>query len=172
MEVCMRHQRILIIGCSGSGKSYFSRELHKVTQLPLVHLDQLYWKKGWEKRGKALFLKDLQSHLQQSSWIIDGNFDSTLPLRMQYADLVICLDVPRIQSLQGVTTRWFKHFGRTRVDMAVGCPEKVDMEFLQFVWTYQEKIRPHILQQLRESSVDTIIFKSRKSVKAWLKNLT
>ena len=36
-------KRIIVIGCPGSGKSTLSRKLHKITGIPLFHLDMMYW---------------------------------------------------------------------------------------------------------------------------------
>ena len=36
--------RIIVLGCSGSGKSTFARRLHACTNLPLIHLDNVWWK--------------------------------------------------------------------------------------------------------------------------------
>ena len=33
--------KIIVIGCSGSGKSTISKKLHGVTGLPLIHLDNI-----------------------------------------------------------------------------------------------------------------------------------
>lgn len=82
-------ERILIIGCSGSGKSTLSRELHQLLKIPVVHLDALFWLPKWEQKEKKQFVSEMTTELQKSQWIIDGNFDSTIELRMQYSDLVI-----------------------------------------------------------------------------------
>ena len=39
----IKGKRILVLGCSGSGKSTFSIELHNKTDIPLYHLDMMYW---------------------------------------------------------------------------------------------------------------------------------
>ena len=54
-------QRILIIGNAGAGKSTFARLLAKKLQLPLVHLDKLYWQGTWEHLSREEF----DVHLQQ-----------------------------------------------------------------------------------------------------------
>ena len=39
--------RIAVIGCAGSGKSTLAAKLGSSTGLPVIHLDQLFWKPGW-----------------------------------------------------------------------------------------------------------------------------
>ena len=76
-------ERIIVIGCPGSGKSTFSRALHQITGIPLVHLDMLFWNKDKTTVEKAVFLERLEKAMQQSRWIIDGNYATTMELRMQ-----------------------------------------------------------------------------------------
>lgn len=165
------HQRILIIGCSGSGKSTLAKKLHRVTALPVVHLDRLYWLPHWTKKDKLQFVSELTRELQKMSWIVDRNFDSTLELRMKYANLVIFLDYPRLLCVKGVLQRYVKYRGTAREDMGIGCEEKIDVEFLRYIWSYNEHSRPNIIQQLQQSTVDSIIFKNRRQLTSWLTTL-
>lgn len=164
-------KRILIIGCSGSGKSTLSRELHRLTKLPVIHLDALYWLPNWTKKPKEDFVNELMEQLEKPEWIIDGNFDSTLGLRLKYADLVLFLDFPREKCVEGVLIRYLKNRGQTRIDMGVGCEEKMDMEFLRYIWAYNDTSKPGIVAQLAQLKIDSIVFNNRKQVKAWLLQL-
>ena len=71
-------KRIIIIGCPGSGKSTLSRELHNITDIPLFHLDMMYWNSNKTTVEKSIFLERLSEALQKSEWIIDGNYNSTI----------------------------------------------------------------------------------------------
>lgn len=164
-------KRVLIIGCSGSGKSTLSRELHRLMSLPVIHLDALYWLPNWTKKPKEDFVNELMEQLEQPEWIIDGNFDSTLELRLKYADLVLFLDFPREKCVEGVLKRYFKNKGQTRIDMGVGCEEKIDMEFLRYIWAYNDTSKPEIVAQLAQLKIDSIVFHNRKQVKQWLLQL-
>ena len=110
-------KRILIIGSSGSGKSTLSRTLKEKLQLPVVHLDQLFWRAGWEHVTREEFDALLQTELEKDAWILDGNFDRTLPVRLTYADTVIFFDLPRLVCLWRVFKRVRTFRGRTRPDM-------------------------------------------------------
>ena len=75
--------KAIIIGCPGSGKSTFSRALHKKTKLPLYHLDMLYWNSDRTTVSKEVFRERLQSVLVLDKWIIDGNYGSTIEMRLK-----------------------------------------------------------------------------------------
>ena len=85
-------KKIIVIGCPGSGKSTFSKALHKITDIPLCHLDMLFWNADKTTVEKHIFLNRLQRVMAGEQWIIDGNYASTLELRMQACDTVIFLD--------------------------------------------------------------------------------
>ena len=119
-------RRVLIIGNAGSGKSTFGRKLAEKTGLPLVHLDKIYWRGNWEHLTREEFDKALQAELEKEEWIIDGNFNRTLPHRLDYCDTVFFFDLPTITCLWGVTKRVLQNYGKTRSDMGGSCPEKFD----------------------------------------------
>ncbi|WP_432363847.1 AAA family ATPase [Sporosarcina sp. UB5] len=167
----MSYNRILIIGCSGAGKSTLSIELAERLQLPVLHLDALFWNEGWVPTPKPEFRQKLQAELKKPAWIIDGNFNSTIEMRAQYADLVIFLDFPNWLCLSRIFKRRWMYRGKTRPDMAEGCPEKVDWEFVKFIWTYSKKKRPGVLQMLERVDAKVLILNSPKEVEGWLSTL-
>ncbi|MCM3638363.1 DNA topology modulation protein [Sporosarcina luteola] len=166
------YKRILIIGCSGAGKSTLSVELANRLQLPALHLDALFWNEGWVPTSKPEFREKLQSELEKPAWIIDGNFNSTIEMRAQYADLIVFLDFPNWLCLMRVFKRRWMYRGKTRPDMAEGCPEKVDWEFVKFIWTYPKKKRPGVFQMLERSDAEVLILKSPREVENWLAALS
>ena len=131
-------KRVLVIGCCGAGKSSLSKRLAVVTGLPLVHMDCLYWKPGWQLVSGEELHALLEKELAKECWIMDGNFGSTLEWRLGLCDSVIWMDYPRIVCLMGVLRRWRrKDAGRT--DITQGCDEHWDWSFLRFVWTFKNK---------------------------------
>lgn len=169
-----RHKKILIIGCSGAGKSTLSKQLAKKWDLPLVHLDSLYWTEGWVPAPKDEFIKKVKMKLEEDQWIIDGNFNSTLERRIKYADLIIFLDFSRMTCIFRVLKRVWLHRGKTRDDMAPGCNERLDWEFLRFVWNFPKKVRPTILHVLSDASQDKdlCIIRNPKELNTLLKSST
>ena len=139
-------QRILVMGSSGSGKSTFSKRLSAITGIPMVSVDALFWKPGWVESGRAEFHERLTAAARQPRWIMDGNFTSHLvELRRDACDTLIWFDLPRATCMMGVMTRIAKSHGRVRPEMAEGCPEKIDLEFLRYVWRFRQDIRPKLL---------------------------
>ena len=165
------HSRILLIGCGGSGKSTLARKLGKATGLPVVHLDSLYWKPGWQHLSKEEFDEALAAELQKSEWILDGNFDRTIPLRLRYCDAVIFLDLPRMVCLLGVIRRVLLSYGRTRPDMGEGCPERFDFSFLKWVWTFNDQKRDKYLSLLNESGKTFYRIRSRRELPALIQKI-
>jgi adenylate kinase family enzyme len=139
-------QRILVMGSSGSGKSTFARRLSEITGIPTVSVDALFWKPGWIESDRAEFRERLAAAVRQPRWIMDGNYVSHLgELRRDVSDTVFWFDLPRATCMLGILTRIARSYGRVRPEMAEGCPEKIDFEFLRYVWTYRAKQRPSLL---------------------------
>ena len=166
------HSRILLIGCGGSGKSTLARRLGEKTGLPVVHLDRIYWKPGWTPLSREEFDERLVVELQKPEWIMDGNFDRTIPLRLQYCDAVIFLDLPRLVCVWGVICRILKSYGRTRPDMGEGCPEKFDLSFLKWVWNFNGQKREKYLSLLNESGKPFYRIRSRRELPALIQKIT
>ena len=95
-------KRILVIGCPGAGKTYFSKRLSKILNLPLVHMDNLYWNKDKTSVDLDTLKARLQPYLEKEEWIIDGNYHKTLEMRLPYASDVFVLDLPRKECIQGI----------------------------------------------------------------------
>ena len=123
----------MIIGCGGAGKSTLARQLGEKLNLPVVHLDKLFWRPGWEHISREEFDKLHREALAGEKWIVDGNFDRTMAERIWYCDTVIYLDFSRVACLLGVVKRILTTYGKVRPDMGEGCPERIDWEFLQWV---------------------------------------
>ncbi|HJF32899.1 MAG TPA: adenylate kinase [Sporosarcina psychrophila] len=164
----IQHRKVLIIGCSGAGKSTLSRKLALRWGLPLHHLDALFWNEGWVPTSKPEFREMLKDVVAQPEWIIDGNFDSTLEMRAQYADLIIFLDFPNWLCLSRVMKRAWSYWGQTRPDMAKGCPEKIDMKFARWIWRYPKDARPGVLNILQKTKADVVLLKTSDEVERWL----
>lgn len=168
-------QRILIIGNAGSGKSTFARQLAQKLDLPLVHLDQIYWQGNWEHLSREEFDVLLQAELEKPQWIIDGNFNRTIPHRLQYCDTVFFFDLPTLTCLHGITKRVLTHYGRTRNDMGDNCPEHFDKQKLSLyrnVLRFNKQHRKNYQAMLSKTpQVNVIVFNSRKQAAAFLQQI-
>ncbi len=168
-------ERILIIGNAGSGKTTFSKALAKKLNLPLVHLDKIFWCGKWHHISKDEFDEKLQIELDKPKWIIDGNFNRTLPHRLEHCDTVFYFDLPVISCLWGSTIRVIKNYGYTRDDMGGYCPEKFDKHKLELylsILKFNKLNRKRYYELLAEQKdKKVIIFRNRKEVKKFLKML-
>jgi adenylate kinase family enzyme len=142
-------RRVLIIGSAGAGKSTLATRLAAKLQLPVIHLDAVYWQPGWKETPKDEWQARVAELIQRDAWIMDGNYGGTMEMRVQAADTVILLDTPRTQCLFRVFKRALRYRGKTRPDMNPGCPEMLpDWEFIRWIWTYPKLRRPEILDLL------------------------
>ena len=165
-------ERIIIIGCGGAGKSTLARKLGEVLDLPVVHLDKLFWKPGWVETSHEEFDALLAQELAKDKWIMDGNFNRTMPERIKRCDTIIYLDFSRLACLLGVLKRVITTYGKVRPDMGEGCPERIDLEFLKWVWNFNKNKRESYYKLLNEAeNVETIVLKNRRAVKLFLKSL-
>ena len=98
-------KRVLVIGCPGAGKTYFSKRLGEILSLPVVHMDNLYWNKDKTSVDVETLKEKLLPYLKQEEWIIDGNYHKTLEMRLPYATDVFVLDLPRKECIQGILDR-------------------------------------------------------------------
>ncbi len=162
-------KRIMVIGCPGSGKSTFSRALHQRTGIPLFHLDMMYWNADRTTVEKSVFRERLSGTIQLSEWIIDGNYGSTIELRLQACDTVIFLDYPLEVCLGGIMERR----GKARTDIPwIENEDEEDEEFIEFVKNFNAQSRPMIIELLnRYSDKDIYIFKSRDEADSFLNQL-
>ena len=165
-------ERIIIIGCGGAGKSTLARQLGEKTGLPVVHLDKLFWHPGWVESTKDEIDAKILEEMQKPQWILDGNYNRTLPMRLEKCDTVIYLDFSRFACLMGVVKRVVTTYGKVRPDMGEGCPERFDWEFLQWVWNFNRKHREKYDRMLNETEgIEKIVLKNRRMVKRFLQEV-
>ena len=165
-------ERIMIIGCGGSGKSTLARQLGEKTGLPVVHLDKLFWHPGWVESTKDEIDKKIMEAIAEPRWIMDGNYNRTISQRMKRCDTVIYLDFSRFACLMGVAKRVITTYGQVRPDMADGCPERFDWEFLQWVWNFNKNKRERYYKMLNEAEgIEKIVLKNRRAVKLFLREV-
>ena len=167
-------KRIMLLGCSGAGKSTLARALGKKLNLPVIHLDAVFWKPGWQEPDKEEFDQAVLELSRHESWIIDGNYSRTLDARLALADLIIFLDFPRWHCLTRIVKRRYQYANRVRPDMSPGCPEKIDLVFLKWIWGYPRTHRPKItakLQQYQERGKNVFVLRTPQEVRRFLAGL-
>jgi len=131
-----------VVGSGGAGKSVFSEELGRRTGLPVIHLDRHHWKPGWIETPADRWSALLSDLVAGDQWIVDGNYGGTFDIRFERADTVIVLGLPRWRCVAGALSRSVRHRG-TAVQ-ADGCPERIDLKFLRWIWRYPTDSRPRL----------------------------
>lgn len=159
-------KRVMIIGCGGAGKSTLARKLGEKTGLPVIHLDQIFWSPGnWQHLEKEEFDALLMQELEKPAWILDGNFNRTMELRLEKCDTVIYLDYSRWICLLQWIKRVVTHWGRTRPDMGPECNEWFDPEFALWIWNFNKTHRAEYYDMLSAQKDKTIcIFRNRRQL--------
>lgn len=161
-------KRVLVIGSPGSGKSTFSRELNRINGIPLFHLDMLFWNADKTTVEKEVFYERLSDVLKKPSWVIDGNYSSTMEERLKACDTVFFLDYPTDVCLDGVRARR----GKPRLDMPWIETEE-DEEFMDYIRTFKSDKRSMLLALLEKYRDKNIfVFKSREEGDAFLERLS
>lgn len=162
--------RVMVIGCSGGGKSTLSRRIARRHGLPLVSIDRdVRWLPGWRERDKPSQREILARQVRRPRWVMDGSGASTFDLRLPRADLVIWVRVPRSVALAGLARRIVRYFGRVRPDMAPGCPEKLpDRAFLSYIWHFERRDAPRFVAALERHAPVTpvVVLRSRRDADA------
>ncbi|BCH54275.1 AAA family ATPase [Agrobacterium vitis] len=164
-------KRICVVGCSGSGKSTLSQILCERLGLDYISMDRdVFWLPGWKLRPRPEALERMHQFVAGERWIIDGNSPGSLPARLARADMVIWMRPPRHLSIYGVLSRWLKHRGTVRPEMAPGCPEKIDWPFLQYVWNFEAKEVPQFQVQFENARADlpVVVLRSHRQTNEFL----
>lgn len=152
-------KKIIVIGCSGSGKTTFAERLRDKIGLPLFYLDAIWHKPDRTHISREDFDARLGEILALDRWIIDGNYSRTLERRIEACDTVIWFDLPTEVCLEGVRERR----GKPRIDMPWVETEE-DPEFIELIKKYNDEQRPKVLSLLEKyrSGREIIVFRSRR----------
>lgn len=154
-------KKIIIIGCPGSGKSYLSKVLAKSLNLPLYHIDMLYWYDDWKHITNEQLKEKLSEITNGKKWIIDGNYSNTLKDRIDKAELVIYMNLATKTCLKG----YYSRLNNKRDDMPLTCVEKVDEEFVNYIKTFKKTKGKKIKKMINNKNVLTITnVKDRKDI--------
>lgn len=164
--------KILIIGSSGTGKSTLALELGEILNLPVHHLDIYFWKPNWVQNDREQFDAALTEILKKEKWIIDGDYGRTMEWRLRFADTVIFLDYPTRIALYRAFKRRITYRNKTRPSITKGCNEKIDWEFIKWIWNFRRNHRQKTLELLEKNKhIQVIRFNTPKKLVNWLKNV-
>jgi len=160
--------KIAIIGYSGSGKSTLARQLAEAYNIPVLHFDKVQFRPNWEIRPQASKEIMTKTFLDlHKDWVIDGNYSKlSFERRMEEADVIILLLFNRISCLHRVTRRYLKYKDSTRSDMADGCKEKLDWEFVKWILRdgRSKTARQRYQRVMKQYPEKTLIIKNQRQL--------
>jgi adenylate kinase family enzyme len=165
-------QRIAIVGCGGSGKSMLARQLATTLDLPLTHLDAIYYDQDWNPLPQEEFATRQEKLVVEPQWIIEGNYASTLPIRLTAADTVIFLDLPALTCLRGILQRRWRYRGGQH--HAVGVYDRLTWNFVRYIWRYRRDMAPRVRALINQhaTSARVTTVTSRRQARRLVAQLT
>ena len=163
-------KRVLVLGNSGSGKSSFAQRLADKLGIPCIHLDSYYWKPNWVPTPEEEWPSIVRRLIDEDGWVMDGNYSSTLEDRIQRADTAIYLRVARPVAFWRVIRRRIVHHGKARAELAEGCYEKIDLDFLKWIWNHPKRAKRGTFPILEKysNSEKTILYLDAKEAQEFL----
>lgn len=161
-------KKVAIIGCGGSGKSYLARELGKILDAPVTHLDAAFYDDEWNELPMDKFAEVQRELVAQPKWVIDGNYNSTLQIRLEACDTVVLMDVSTAAALWGVFSRQIWHGAGHRGN---GVHNRIHWGVIKYVSTYRRKMRPRVMtkiEQFASGHADVVLLTNRRKTRRWL----
>jgi adenylate kinase family enzyme len=161
-------KRVALIGCGGSGKTFLSKQFAALIDAPVTHLDAVYYDDEWNTLPKEKFATIQEELVVAPSWVIEGNYAGTLPIRLRAADTVIFLDLPPAVCLWGIAQRRLRHGGGQH--NATGVYDRITWNFIRYVWGYRKTMAPRVRTLIREHAADKTVHvvTSRRQARALL----
>ncbi|KWX00758.1 Topology modulation protein [Carbonactinospora thermoautotrophica] len=160
-------RRIAVIGCGGSGKTRLARRLGALLDVPVIHLDAVYYDSAWNALPQEKFAALQEELVAAPAWVIDGNYASTLPIRLKAADTVVFLDLPWWTCLWGIAQRQWRHDAGQHDQ---GVYNRITWGFVRYVLGYRRRMRPRVERLLAEHArgADVVVLRGRRAVRRFL----
>lgn len=164
-------ERVAIVGCAGSGKSYVARELGRLLDLPVIHLDAVYFDDQWNPLPMERFGAVQRELVAAPRWAVDGNHNSTIHVRLEAADTVVFMDLPTHVCLWGILSRQLRR-GRGQNDQN-GVYNRITGDVLGYLLGYRRKMRPRVLAKIDWHAGDAqlITLTSRRHARRFLRHV-
>ena len=163
-------ERVAVVGPGGAGKSTFARALGDRLDLPVVHLDRIFWKPGWVETPRDEWRRCQSELFAADRWIADGNYGGTFDERFARADTVIVVARPRVACVVSALMRTARNHGQPI--QAEGCPERFQLAFTRWIWNYERDSRPRLEAALRRHNhLHVIELTSRASMSRFIERL-
>ncbi|MCI9368513.1 MAG: DNA topology modulation protein FlaR [Oscillospiraceae bacterium] len=166
--------KIAVLGYSGAGKSTLARALGERYGIPVLHFDTIQFTPNWEVRDRDEAHRMVHAFMENPAWVMDGNYTKfEYERRLDEADEILLLLFPRLASFVRAWRRYFRFRGKSRPDMAEGCPEKMDPEFMWWIlWKGRTRKKRGEFRQIAEQYPEkTVVLKSQRDIDRYLEGL-
>jgi adenylate kinase family enzyme len=100
--------RLLVVGCSGSGKTTMGRRLGQALGVAHTELDALNWDPGWRSltaEDPDEFRRRIAAIAAADAWVMDGNYVKVGGDHWRRATAIVWLDTPRWRVMPQVVWR-------------------------------------------------------------------
>ncbi|WP_236242341.1 topology modulation protein [Streptomyces sp. CC228A] len=164
-------KKVAIVGCGGSGKSYVARELGRILDASVTHLDAAFYDDEWNELPMEKFAALQRALVARPAWVIDGNYNSTLQIRLEACDMVVLMDVSTVAALYGIFSRQIRHGAGHKGN---GVHNRIHWGVIKYVATYRRKMRPRVMAKIEEFAsgrVDVVLLSNRRQTRRWLRKV-
>jgi adenylate kinase family enzyme len=159
---------VAIVGCGGSGKTTLARALAARTRIDVVHLDSLYLARDGCTPSPEAWAATQCRLVRGDAWIIEGNYASSIAIRLAAADTVVHLDLSTRACLAGILRRRLRHRGRSAPE--TGVHDRVNRAFLRFVWSFRRTRREALIRLIEQHAPQATVIRltSRRDVRRFV----
>ncbi|GHJ35422.1 topology modulation protein [Streptomyces sp. TS71-3] len=164
-------KKVAIVGCGGSGKSHLARRLGSILGAPVTHLDAVFYDDEWNSLPTEKFAALQRELVARPAWVIDGNYNSTLKIRLDACDTVVLMDMPTPAALWGIVSRQIRHGAGHKGN---GVHNRITWGVLRYVATYRRRMRPRVMAKLEEHArghAEVVLLRSRRQTRRWLEEI-
>ncbi|GFE25744.1 topology modulation protein [Streptomyces nigrescens] len=164
-------KKVAIVGCGGSGKSHLARQLAMRLDAPVTHLDAAFYDEEWNALPMEKFAEVQRELVAQPAWVIDGNYNSTLQIRLEACDTVVLMDVSTPAALWGILSRQIRHGAGHKGN---GVHNRIHWGVIKYVATYRRKMRPRVMAKIEEFAAghaEVVMLTGRRHTRRWLQQI-
>lgn len=161
-------ERVVVTGPAGAGKSELARRLGDRLGLPVLHLDTLFWKPGWEPTPQEEWEALQRRELAAEAWIADAQYDDVLPDWVRVADAVVLVEASPVRCLWRLGRRRLNRAGSAGMPSGTqpGAVHRALLKFLRNQWVYRRRVRRELLAELSRARNGRRVFLVRRDAEA------
>lgn len=163
---------MVVVGMGGAGKSVLARRLGAAWDLPVVHLDAVFWGPGWRPTPPEVWRGVVTGLAAGDRWVIEGGYPELLDVALPRAQLAVFLDLPRWRTLPRLVLRPLRRRDRGLGDLPRGLHHVVDRENLGWAWHWSHRDRPGVLAALDGFEGEVVVLRSPAAIRRWRRGQT